>query len=96
MCWGADQRVLKKLYGGRIGAVLEYGMTSRCTAAKSNTVKSNRIPNQKKKMDTKHGHHIDRRYIRVSYTPTLHQITPTPNMGAIQTDTKHGYYTNQH
>ena len=45
-CWGADQRVLKKLCVGRICPVLEYGMTSTCTAAKSNTEKNNRVHNQ--------------------------------------------------
>ena len=45
-CWGADQRVLKKLYVGRVRPVLEYGMASTCTAAKGNTEKTSRIQNQ--------------------------------------------------
>ncbi|PVD27014.1 hypothetical protein C0Q70_12164 [Pomacea canaliculata] len=34
--WGADDRILKKLYTGRVRPVLEYGMTAWGTAAKSN------------------------------------------------------------
>ena len=44
--WAADKCVLKKLYVGCINPVLEYGMTSRYTAAKSNTKKTNGIQNQ--------------------------------------------------
>ena len=51
-CWRADQRVLKKLYGGRTRPVLEYGMTSSSTAPKSNTETTNRIQNQTMRMMT--------------------------------------------
>ena len=51
-CWGAGQRVLKKLYVGSIRPVLDYGMTSSCTAAKLNTKKTSRIQNQAMRMVT--------------------------------------------
>jgi ribonuclease HI len=44
--WGAEQKVLKKLYIGRVRPVLDYGMASTCTAAKTNADKTNRIQNQ--------------------------------------------------
>lgn len=44
--WGADQRVLKTLYVGRIQPVLEYGMASTSAAAKSHSTKLTRIQNQ--------------------------------------------------
>ena len=44
--WGADYKVQKTLYTGRIRPVLEYGITAWGTAAKSNLNKANRIQNQ--------------------------------------------------
>ena len=42
----ADQNVLKKLYVGRIRAVLEYGIAASSTAAKSNYSKLSRVQHQ--------------------------------------------------
>ena len=50
--WGADQKVLKKLYVGNIRPVLEYGMAASSTAAKSNFAKLTRIQNQAMRMMT--------------------------------------------
>ena len=50
--WGADQNVLKKLYVGRIRPVLEYGMATSSTAAKSNTCKLSRVQHQAMRMMT--------------------------------------------
>ncbi|PVD38700.1 hypothetical protein C0Q70_01320 [Pomacea canaliculata] len=44
--WGADDRILKKLYTGRVRPVLEYGMTAWGTAAKSNFEKVSKVQNQ--------------------------------------------------
>lgn len=44
--WGADEKVLKKLYTARVRPVLEYGITAWATAAKSNFVKISRVQNQ--------------------------------------------------
>ena len=44
--WGADHRVQKRLYTGRIRPVMEYGMAAASTAAKSHTTKMCRIQNQ--------------------------------------------------
>ena len=38
--WGADENVLEKLYLGRIRPVLEYGMATSSTAAKSKSVQN--------------------------------------------------------
>ena len=43
---GTDQKVLKKLYVGRIHPVLEYGMAAKSTAAKSNSSKLSRMQRQ--------------------------------------------------
>ena len=50
--WGADQKVLKKLYIGRIRPVLEYGMAASSTAAKTNMEKLSRVQNQAMRMMT--------------------------------------------
>ena len=44
--WGADEKVLKKLYTGRVRPVLEYGIAAWATAAKSNFNKISRVQNQ--------------------------------------------------
>lgn len=44
--WGADQRVQKRLYVGRVRPVMEYGLAATSTAAKSHTDKIARIQNQ--------------------------------------------------
>ena len=50
--WGADYRVQKKLYTGRIRPVLEYGISAWGTAAKSNLDKASRIQNQASRIMT--------------------------------------------
>ena len=50
--WGADQTVLKKLYVGRIRPVLEYCSAATATAAKTNTVRHDRLQNQAMRMMT--------------------------------------------
>ena len=52
MCREAHQRDLKKLHVGHIRPVLEYGMISNCTAAKSNTETTINIQNQAMHMKT--------------------------------------------
>jgi hypothetical protein len=44
--WGADARILKKMYTGRVRPVLEYGVTAWGTAAKSNFEKVSKVQNQ--------------------------------------------------
>ena len=44
--WGADAKVLKKLYVGRVRPTLEYGVTAWGTAAKSNFEKVSKVQNQ--------------------------------------------------
>ena len=44
--WGADMKVLKKTYVGYVRPVLEYGMASWGTAAKTNFQKIERVQNQ--------------------------------------------------
>ena len=44
--WGADARILKKLYTGSVRPVLEYGVTAWGTAAKSNFEKVSKVQNQ--------------------------------------------------
>ena len=44
--WGADEKVLKNLYTGRVRPVLEYGIAAWATAAKSNFNKISRVQNQ--------------------------------------------------
>jgi len=50
--WGADARILKRLYTGRVRPVLEYGMTSWGTAAKSNFEKVSKVQNQAARLIT--------------------------------------------
>lgn len=50
--WGADQRILKKLYTGRVRPVAEYGISAWATAAKSNFDQVNRIQNQAQRIMT--------------------------------------------
>ncbi|PVD33867.1 hypothetical protein C0Q70_05129 [Pomacea canaliculata] len=50
--WGADDRILKKLYTGRVRPVLEYGMTAWGTAAKSNFEKVSKVQNQAARLIT--------------------------------------------
>ncbi|KAK3784245.1 hypothetical protein RRG08_031630 [Elysia crispata] len=44
--WGADMKVLKKTYVGYVRPVIEYGMASWGTAAKTNFQKIERVQNQ--------------------------------------------------
>ena len=44
--WGADATTLKRLYTGRVRPVLEYGMTSWGTLAKTNFDRVNKVQNQ--------------------------------------------------
>ena len=44
--WGADTVTLKRLYTGRVRPVLEYGMTTRGTTAKSNFDRVSKVQNQ--------------------------------------------------
>ena len=50
--WGADQRVQKRLYVGRVRPVLEYCMAATATAAKSHSDKIARIQNQAMRLMT--------------------------------------------
>ena len=61
--WGADQKVLKKLYVGRVRPILEYGMTSTSTAATTNTDKLARVQKQATRMndDRSHENHTHQR-----------------------------------
>ena len=44
--WGADQRILKKLYTGRVRPVAEYGISVRDTPSKYNFDQINKVQNQ--------------------------------------------------
>ena len=44
--WGADEKVLRKLYTGRVRPSLEYGMTGWTTDAKTNFDRISRLQNQ--------------------------------------------------
>ena len=44
--WGADYKVQKKLYTGRIRPVFEYGIATWGTAAKSNFNRASKVQNQ--------------------------------------------------
>ena len=44
--WGADQRIPKKLYTGRVRPVAEYVISAWATAAKSNFDQINKVQNQ--------------------------------------------------
>ena len=50
--WGADYRIQRKLYIGRVRPVLEYGISAWGTAAKSNFKKTNRVQNQASRIIT--------------------------------------------
>ena len=44
--WGADEKILKKLYVGRVRPTLEYGVTAWGSAAKFNLSKTSKVQNQ--------------------------------------------------
>ena len=50
--WGADHRILKTLYTGRVRPVVEYGISAWATAAKSNLEQINKIQNQAQRLIT--------------------------------------------
>ena len=50
--WGADQKVLKKVYVGTIRPVLDYRMAASSTAARSNSSKLSRVQNRAMRMTT--------------------------------------------
>ena len=50
--WGADMKVLKKTYAGYVRPVIEYGMASWATAAKTNFQKIERVQNQSLRIGT--------------------------------------------
>ena len=47
---GADQRILTKLYTGRVRHMAEYGISACATASKSNFDQINKVPNQAKRL----------------------------------------------
>ena len=49
---GADQKVLQKLYVGRVRPVLGYGMAATSTASKATAEKDSRIQNHAMRMMT--------------------------------------------
>src|ERR1700729_1779111 len=44
--WGANNRILKRLYTGRVRPVLEYGITAWATASHTQFNKINKVQNQ--------------------------------------------------
>nr|KAG5696480.1 hypothetical protein BaRGS_016519 [Batillaria attramentaria] len=50
--WGADERILKRLYTGRVRPVVEYGTPAWASAAKSNLDHLNKIQNQAQRIIT--------------------------------------------